>query len=82
MKTFYLTITTIKSVRFANSLETGKNNEVVNFYHTISAQETKQTDKQSNLLILTVSCENSNCLIRSKKKKQNKTNEKTKQQKG
>ena len=30
---------------------------------TISAQETKQTNKQNNLLTLTVSCEKS-CLIR------------------
>ena len=33
------------------------------------AQETKQTNKQSNLLTLTVSREKRNCLNRSKKKK-------------
>ena len=68
-----------------------KSNEVVNYYPKISAQEAKQTNKkkqtnkQSNLLILTVSCEKSSCSIRSKKKKQNKTNKqtnKTKEKKG
>ena len=49
-----------------------KKSEVVNFNPTISAQETKQTNKESNLLTLTVSCEKMSCLIRSKKKKQDK----------
>ena len=39
------------------------------YYPTISAQETKQTNKQNNLLTLTISCEKRSCLIRSKKKK-------------
>ena len=38
----------------------------MDYYPTISAQETKQRNKQSNLLTLTVSCEKS-CLIRRKK---------------
>ena len=46
-----------------------KTNEVVNNYFTISAQKTRQTNTQSNLLIITVSCEKKSCLIRSKKKK-------------
>ena len=36
-------------------------------------QTNKQPTKQINLLTLTVSCEKRSCLIRSKKKKQNKT---------
>ena len=49
------------------------------YYRTISAQETKQNkqtnkqaNKQSDLLTLTVSCEKSSCLIRSKKEKKTK----------
>ena len=38
----------------------------MDYYSTISAQETKQGNKQNNLLTLTVSCEKS-CLIRRKK---------------
>lgn len=53
-----------------------KTNEVVNNYFTISAQKTRQTNTQSNLLIITVSCEKKSCLIRNKKKKQNKTHKK------
>ena len=49
--------------------EMEKTNEVVNNYFTISAQKTRQTNTQSNLLIITVSCEKKSCLIRSKKKK-------------
>ena len=41
----------------------------MNFYPTISAQKSKQTNKESNLVTLTVSCEKTSCLIRSKKKK-------------
>ena len=47
-------------------------NEVVNYYPTTSAQETKtnkETNKQSSLLILTVSCEKRSCLMRNKKKR-------------
>ena len=40
----------------------------MDYYPIISAQETKQTNKQNNLLTLTVSCEKS-CLIREKKVK-------------
>ena len=43
-----------------------KSKEVVDYYPTISAQETKQRNKQNNLLTLTVSCEKS-CLIRRNK---------------
>ena len=43
-----------------------KSNEVVEYYPTISAQETKQLNKQKNLLTLTVLCVKS-CLIRRKK---------------
>ena len=43
----------------------------MDYYPTISAQETKQTNKQNNLLTLTVSYEKS-CLIRRKKKVKNK----------
>ena len=39
----------------------------MDYYPTISAQETKQTNKQNNLLTLIVSCEKS-CLIRKWKK--------------
>ena len=38
----------------------------MDYYPTISAQETKQGKKQNNLLALTVSCEKS-CLIRRNK---------------
>ena len=48
------------------SWERKKSNEVVDYYSTISAQETK-TNKQNNLLTLTISCEKS-CLIRRRKK--------------
>ena len=41
----------------------------MDYYSTIPAQETTQTNKQSNLLILAISCEKSSYLIRSKKKK-------------
>ena len=56
-----------------------KSNKVAEYYPTISAQETKQTNKQSNPLTLTVFCEKRSCLIRSKKKKlkPKKTNKKT-----
>ena len=47
-------------------MELEKSNEVVDYYPTISAQETKQTNKQNNLLTLTVSCKKS-CQIRRKK---------------
>ena len=59
------------------SWEMEKSNETVNYYPTISYQETKKklTNKHSNLLI---SCEKFSCLIRSKKKKQNKTKSKNK----
>ena len=44
-----------KSVTFQ---ELEKSNEVANYYTLISAQETsRQTNQQSNLLNLTVSCE-------------------------
>ena len=44
-----------KSVTFQ---ELEKSNEVANYYAPISAQETsRQTNQQSNLLNLTVSCE-------------------------
>ena len=42
----------------------------------ISAKETKQTNKQSNLLTLTVSCEKKSRWIRSKKKILSKTKKK------
>lgn len=44
----------------------------MNFYSTISAKETNQINKQtnSNLLSLTVSCQKSSCLIRSKTEKE------------
>ena len=51
-----------------------KSNKVANFYPTISAQETKQTNQQSNIRYLTFSHKNISCLIRSKNKKQNKAN--------
>ena len=56
--------------KIVNLWELEKSNEVANYYSTISAQETanKPTNKQSNLLNLTVSCEKSNCLKRKKKK--------------
>ena len=38
----------------------------MDYYPTITAQETKQGNKQNNLLTLTISCEKS-CLIRRKK---------------
>ena len=38
----------------------------MDYYPTISVQETKQGNKRNNLLTLTVSCEKS-CLIRRKK---------------
>ena len=38
----------------------------MDYYPTISSKETKQTNKQNDLLTLTVSCEKS-CLIRRKK---------------
>ena len=41
----------------------------MDYYPTISAQETKQTNKQNNLLTLTVSYDKRSCLIRGKKKK-------------
>ena len=43
----------------------------MNYYPAISAQETK-TNKQSNKLTVTVSCEKMSCLIRSKKKNKTK----------
>ena len=43
--------------KIVNFLGPGKNSEVASFYPTIPAQETKQTNKQSNLLTLTVLCE-------------------------
>ena len=43
-----------------------KSKEVVDYYRTILAQETKQGNKQNNLLTLNVSCEKG-CLIRRKK---------------
>ena len=46
----------------------------MNYYPTISANETKQTYKQSNLLPLTVSYEKRSCLIRKEKEKTNKQN--------
>ena len=52
----------------------------MNYYPTISANETTQTYKQSNLLPLTVSYEKRSCLIRKEKEKTNKQNwQKTKQ---
>ena len=62
--------------------EIEENNETGDFYPTISAQETnkqtnekitEKTNNQSNLLIITISCEKRSYLIRSKKNKQNKT---------
>ena len=44
------------------------------YYPTNSAKETKQTNKQNNLLTLTVWYEKRSCLIRSKKKTQNQNN--------
>ena len=41
-------------------------------YNFSSRNKTKQTNKQSDLLTLTVSCEKSSCLIRSKKEKKTK----------
>ena len=49
-----------------------KSNKVANFYPTISAQETKQTNQQSNIRYLTFSHKNISCLIRSKKKNKTK----------
>ena len=49
----------------------------MDYYPTISAQETKQTNKQNNLLSLTVSCEKRSCSVRSKEK-QNKSKNKKK----
>ena len=46
----------------------------MDYYRTNSAKETKQTNKQNNLLTLTVSYEKRSCLIRSKKKTQNQNN--------
>ena len=37
--------------------EREKSNEVLDYYPTVSAQETKQTNKQNSLPTLTVSCE-------------------------
>ena len=51
--------------------ELEESNEVVDYHPAISAQETKQTNKQINLLTLTVSCEKRSCLIRSKNIKWN-----------
>ena len=48
--------------------ELEKCNEAVDYYPTISAQETKQTNKVTSLT-LTFSFEKRSCLIRSKKKK-------------
>ena len=53
--------------------EREKSNEVVDYYHTTSAQETKQTNKQNSLLTAAVSCEKMSCLIRIKSKKNKKT---------
>ena len=39
----------------------------------ISAQETKKRNKEMKQLTLLVSCEKSSCLLRCKKKKENKT---------
>ena len=59
--------------KIVNRLRTEKSNEGVDFYSTKPAQETKQinkqTNKQNNLLTLTVSRQKINCITRSKKKK-------------
>ena len=44
----------------------------------ITAQETEQTNKQNNLLTLTISCEKKSRLIRSKKKSKTKSKKKKK----
>ena len=54
--------------KIVNLLGREKSNEVVDYYPTNSAQETKQTNKQNHLLTLTVPFEKNCCLIRSKKK--------------
>ena len=47
----------------------------------ISAQETKKRNKEIKQLTLPVSCEKSSCLLRCKKKKENKTKKTVKKNK-
>ena len=58
-------------------MERGKSNEVADYYPAISAQEAKQTNKQTkkqnSLLTMAVSCEKS-CLIRKKRTNNNNNN--------
>ena len=42
--------------------------------YNFSSKKPKQTNKQTNKQFTSISCEKSSCLIRSKKKKQSKTN--------
>ena len=46
--------------------------------YNFSSKKPKQTNKQTNKQFTSISCEKSSCLIRSKKKKQSKTNKQTK----
>ena len=55
--------------KIVNLWEPEEYNDVVDYYPTNSAQETRQTNTQNSTLILTVSCHERSCRIRSKKKK-------------
>ena len=53
----------------------GNRRKVIKMWITLKNQlkkQSKQTNKQNNLLTLTVSCEKKSCLIRSKRKKKTK----------
>ena len=60
--------------KIVNLWEPEEYNEIVDYYPTNSAQETRQTNKQNSTLILTVSCHERSCKIRSKKKNHNNIN--------